>query len=184
MTHAWMFDLISPDDTARVRALTRHRELVRSRSGQTLFSHFEEFWLCRNRNNAVSAEQWRLLALYLRWEALYPDEWRSSDLWSPWTRKNAVLEHLGRGGVPVEGRREAADLLVDVLHRSYRCKEWMYPVLVRHIADEEFRVRLNALTGADDSLVGLGARFLLDLADRPGQKVTRKTWRHWLEDQR
>jgi hypothetical protein len=187
---AWMFDLVARDDVVRGRALARHQDLVARLSGVSYWSDGERtiFWYLdafenADSRNAMRVEHWPFVALYLRWEARFPDQWGSpeSNAWSRWSRKEAVLRHLGCGGTPAEGRREAADLLVDVVHRSYRCKDWMYALLVRHIADADLRDRLTALADADDPLVRLRARFLLDLADQPDRKITRKTWSRWLE---
>ena len=41
---------------------------------------------------------------------------------------------------------DAADLLVDVVHRSYRCKDRMCAFLVRHVIDADFRDRLTPST--------------------------------------
>ncbi|MFJ5987036.1 hypothetical protein [Lentzea sp. NPDC092896] len=185
---AWMFDLIAQDDVLRSRALARHRDLVARESGlsygsdgeRTIYWYLTAHWY-REPWGTITLDQWPFVALYLRWEGRFPDEWRAAAGWSPWSGKESVLERLGRKGVPAEARPEAADLLVDVLHRPYRCKDWMYALLVRHVADAEFRDRLTTLAGADDPLVVLRARFLLHLADRPEHNVTRKTWLRWLE---
>ncbi|WP_189154825.1 hypothetical protein [Lentzea pudingi] len=189
---AWMFDLTARDDVVRGRALARHRALVETGTGvsryepdeeRTIFWYVATAWDLDFRNTAVSVERWPFMALYLRWEGLFPDEWRSrgSHPWSPWSMKEGVLEHLRRNGTVAEVRQEAADLLIDAIHRSYRCKDWMYASLVHHVADTDFRDRLTILTGADDPLVRLRARFLLDLADRPEVRVKRHTWGKWLD---
>ncbi|MGW6449868.1 hypothetical protein [Lentzea sp. NPDC055074] len=188
----WMYDLIAPDDVARGRALARHQESVARRTGvsyhgpdgdRTIFWHLEEMWCAEPwYTTAVTVEQWPFVALYLRWEGRFPNQWRTpgSETWSPWTRKEAVLRHLGRYGLPAEVRRDAVDLVADVVHRPYRCKDWMYALLVRHVDSAHFRDRMTALEGADDPLVRLRARFLLDVADHPGLPVKRATWGRWL----
>ena len=125
---------------------------------------------------------WPFVVLYLRWETHRPDEWRSRDsnLWSPWTRKEVVLRELGRSGLSAEMRPDAVDLLLTALQRPYRCKDWMYALVVRHVADPDFHDRVTALTRAPDPV----ARLVLDLVDHPEWRVTRKTWRRWLEDHR
>jgi hypothetical protein len=190
---AWMFDLIAPDDVVRGRALARHQDLVARRSGvshwpdgdRTIFWYLEALWHADPQGTAVRVEHWPFVALYLRWEARFPDQWRSRkwNPWSPWSTKEGVLRQLGRYGVPAEAKREAADLLIDVVQRSYRCKDWVYPVLVRHVVDADFRDRLGVLAGADDPLVRLRARFLLHLADHPEHEIRRKTWLRWLDGQ-
>jgi hypothetical protein len=59
----------------------------------------------------------------------------------------------------------------------------MYALLVRHAADAGFREEISALAGADDPLVRLRARFVLDLIEHPERTITRKTWRRWLDHQ-
>lgn len=188
---AWMFELTSHDDVVRDRALARHQGLVASCSGvtfgsggdRTIFWYLDALWNAESRYAAVTPELWPFVALYLRWETRFPGQWgsRESNACSPWTVKEVTLGHLGRNGLPAEARPEAADLLVDAIHRPYRCKDWAYPVLVRHVAGAAFRDRLALLSGADDPLVALRARFLLHLADHPEAGVNRKTWRNWLD---
>jgi hypothetical protein len=189
---AWMFDLISGDDVFRGRALTRHRALVASGrdasshwsdGDKTIFAYNEAFLHARLWGDSFHPAYWPLVMLYLWWETRYPDEWRARELntWSPWTRKEGVLQQLGRHGVPEGVSLEAVELILAAIQRPYRCKDWMYALLVRHVADEEFRDRTTALTDAHDPLVRLRAQYLLDLADRPDASITAMTWRHWLE---
>jgi hypothetical protein len=42
-------------------------------------------------------------------------------------------------------------------------KDWMYALVVRHVAEEDFGDRLAALAHADGPLVRLRARFVLDV---------------------
>ncbi|MDX3658967.1 hypothetical protein PV646_16815 [Streptomyces sp. ID05-26A] len=189
---ARLFDLIADDDAVRGRALARHRESVASGTGvsiyepgrdRTVFWYLGQLLRWESRNSAVSAELWPFVALYLRWETLFPDQWTSRDtqIWSPWSMKEGVLGHLGRCGLPTEARPEAIDLLVDVVHRPYRCKDWMYALLVRHVDGADFRDRMAALARAEDPLVRCRAQFLLDVADRPEVRVKRNTWGAWLD---
>ncbi|MCE6993327.1 hypothetical protein LZG04_00670 [Saccharothrix sp. S26] len=121
--------------------------------------------------------------LYLVWEGRYPDDWRAPDnnLWSPWGRKESVLRALGERGVPEAIRPQLTDLLADVVRRPYRCKDWRYAGLVRHIADDRFHQRMHALLDDDDPVVRLRARFLLDVAAHPEAGVTRVRWQRWLD---
>lgn len=189
---AWMFDLISADDVVRGGALARHQALVASDrdasshwsdGDKTIFAYNEAFLYAHLRDDSFHPGYWPLVMLYLWWETRYPDEWRSRELntWSPWTRKEGVLRRLGRYGVPEEVGLEAAELILAAIQRPYRCKDWMYALLVRHVADAEFRDRATVLAEAHDPLVRLRARYILDLADRPDASITPMTWRHWLE---
>jgi len=96
-----------------------------------------------------------LAVLSLQWEASYPREWgaRESWLWSPWTGKEVLLRRLDRGGVPDSIRAQIAHLVLAAVQRPYRCKDWMYASLVRHIRDDTFLNRLDALLEAEEPLV-------------------------------
>jgi len=150
---------------------------------QTLFGHLDRFLDADLEDEVAHALYGPFVVLYLRWEACHPAEWRSpaSDLWSPWSRKEVVLRRLGRFGVPEGMRPDVANLVITALHRQYRCKDWMYAQLVPHVADSGFRARVSALLHAPDPVIGLRARFVLDIADQPERRVTRATWRRWLE---
>jgi hypothetical protein len=149
---------------------------------QTIFGYVDAFLDADPRDAAVRAVYWPFVPLYLRWEALYPDAWRApeSNLWSAWGRKEGVLRQLGLTGVPDDVVPDAAELVVSVIQRPYRCKDWMFALLVRHVAGAEFRGRVVGLTDSDDPLVRLRARFVLELVDHPEVGVTRTAWRQWL----
>ena len=117
--------------------------------------------------------------LFLQWEALHPAEWRAAGraAWSPWTTKELVLARLARGGVPAGHRSAVADLVVLALRRDYRCKDWRYAAVARHVDGPVFRRRVGDHT--DDAVAGPRARFLLYLLDHPGEPVTRTSWRRW-----
>jgi hypothetical protein len=189
---SWMFDLISGDDVYRGRALTRHRALVASdkaasshwsEGDKTIFAYNEAFLYAHQRVDSFHPAYWPLVMLYLWWETRYPDEWRAreSNTWSPWTRKEGVLRRLGQYGMPGEVGLEAAELTLAAIQRPYRCKDWMYARLVRHVADAEFRDGVTALADTPDPLVRLRAQYILDLTNHPDASITPTTWRHWLE---
>jgi hypothetical protein len=124
----------------------------------------------------------RYAALYLRWEAAHPDEWGApgSSMWSPWGTKERLLRKLDRGGVPLGVRSEISDLIVAALQRPYRCKDWMYARLVRHVADAAFLHRIETLHDDGHPLVGRRAQFILHISRHPSRPVTRGTWQRWL----
>ncbi|MDX8034214.1 hypothetical protein SK803_28695 [Lentzea sp. BCCO 10_0856] len=157
----------------------------RRHRGQTIFGYLDAFLDADPRDTATRAVYWPFVVPYLKWETRYPDEWRSpnSNLWSPWTRKEVVLGELGRRGVPEEMRPNAADLIITAIQRPYRCKDWMYALMVPHVADTEFHDRVTALTRAHDPFAQLRAQFIIDLVRHPERKITRKTWRRWLQRQ-
>jgi hypothetical protein len=120
--------------------------------------------------------------LYLAWEARDPRDWQGGhvSLESPWTLKESALRALARDGVSDGLRPRVTELLLAALYRPYRCKDWMYPKLVRHLDGETLTARVSALLDVDDPWVRLRARFVLHLAARPELDVTRAAWRRWL----
>jgi hypothetical protein len=120
--------------------------------------------------------------LFLRWERHYPDEWREAGTltWSPWTRKELVLKRFSDLGVSAGQQRDLADLLLGVVAGPYRCKDWWYAALARHVAGPRLRHGLALLRRGPDPLPRLRAEFLLDVLDQPTVRITRTTWRRWL----
>lgn len=175
----------APEQPHLAAEMDQARADQRWHHGQTIFGYLDAFLDADPRDTAIRAMYWPFVVLYLRWEACYPDEWRSrySSPCSPWTFKEVVLGALGRHGVPEEMRPNAADLIITAIQRPYRCKDWMYALMVRHVADMEFHDRVTALTRADDPFARLRAQFVIDLVRYPERKITRKTWRRWLEHQ-
>jgi hypothetical protein len=122
------------------------------------------------------------LVLYLQWEADYPQEWRApgSWMWSPWGTKEVLLRWLDRGGVPEQVRPQIGDLIVAALERPYRCKDWMYARMVRHVLDMPFVSKIEALLDVEDPLVRLRAQFILYVARNPQRRIKRVSWHRWL----
>lgn len=122
------------------------------------------------------------LVLFLQWETDYPGEWKAPGtwMWSPWTTKEVILRRLDRGGVPERIRPRIGDLILAAVQRPYRCKDWMYAPLVRHVLDTPLGSRIEALGEAEDPLVRLRAQFLLHVAAHPEHPVRRASWRRWL----
>lgn len=191
----WVFDLASPDDTRRAAALARHRVLlaqatvsrrqaneiwarqgrdrsaenaVRRRLDRTLAGLISAF--CGAEDPAVRAHYAPYAVLYLRWEERFLPELRTSWTCSPWTTKEVVLRNLTRRGVPAEQQPAVAELVVAALRRPYRCKDWMYAGLLRHVAPVEEIAELD-----DDR-----ARFARHVLAHPGLTVTRFSYARWL----
>ncbi|MBB5867019.1 hypothetical protein F4553_000398 [Allocatelliglobosispora scoriae] len=82
--------------------------------------------------------------------------------------------------MPEEIRPQIVDLIIAALQRTYRCKDWLFARLVRHVADEQFTDRIEALSDADDPVVRLRAQFILHVARHPEQRVRYVSWRRWL----
>lgn len=215
-----MFDLVSPDESARRRALSRHQAMVAAAAAararlsgvwsatgwfgatepyliaardqaradyrwyhdRTIFGHLEAFVRPGGTNNTTRGANAPFALLYLRWERSWPDAWRSPDSGScsPWTTKTALLRGLGRDGVPVGIRSPLVDLVLAVTHGPYRCKDWMYGPVIRHLRDAGLADRIGVLVGADDPLIRSRARFILHVAAHPEHHVTRTSWRRWL----
>lgn len=160
-------------DQARA-AYRWHRE-------QTIFGPIGKFLAARGEDAATRSACAPYAVLYLRWEARHPMEWRAeSSAASPWSCKELVLRALGDYGVPEQVRAQLAELTVTVLLGPYRCKDWRYAPLVRHLVDDRFVDAVTTLLDADDALVRLRAQFVLDIARHPDRRVNRTSWRRWL----
>ena len=189
-----MYGLVSPDDVVRGYALARHRDLI-AQAGEALHRG-NWHWSRTGYGDMLAAAQaayaeMRALqgatifgmtavpefaVLYLRWEVDFPHEWGAAEvnMWSPWSRKEGLLRKFGRDGVPDEIKVPIADLLDAVLRRPYRCKDWMYAQVARHV---DYIGRLEALQRQRL----LRAEFIRYVIDNPRVHITRKTWARWLD---
>lgn len=165
-----------------VAAMDQIRAERRWHEEQTLHAPVDAFLSSAPGDDVAQALWAPFVVLYLRWEADFPDEWRAPGSWgwSPWTTKEVLLGRLDRGGLPEEIRPQVIELILSALQRPYRCKDWMYACLVRHLDDASFLNRVGRLVFADDPLVRLRARFVLHVAEHSEHRVTRTSWRRWL----
>ena len=149
---------------------------------QTVFGPIEAFYDSVYDNPAAREQYAPYVALYLRWEAAYPQEWGAAEswMWSPWSTKAGLLRRLDCDGVPEAVRSQVADLIVAALQRPYRCKDWMYAQLVRQVLDPPFAGRVRALRTAEDPLTCLRAQFIVHVAEHPDRPVRRNSWQRWL----
>lgn len=169
----------APSEPHLAAEMDQARAAFRYHHGQTIMELTASAW---GEDQELRDRHAPFVLLYLVWEGRYPDEWGApaSRLWSAWGRKASLLRALARGGVPETIRPRMTDLLTDVLRRRYRCKDWMYARLVRHIADDRFHERMRSLLADDDPNVRLRAEFLLHVAEHPQRQVRRTTWGRWL----
>ncbi len=172
----------APSEPHLAAEMDQARAAFRWNREQTNFSPINAYLDSRHTDSASRLASAPFLALYLRWEAKYPQEWatQESRMWSPWTTKEVLVRELGRRGVPGEIRPQISDLIVSTLQRPYRCKDWMFARLVRHIADKSFIDKVEALLHAHDPLTRLRAEFILHIARHPHHVVKQATWRRWL----
>jgi hypothetical protein len=148
---------------------------------QTIFGPIEAYW-DRQDDSATRLLYAPFVVLYLRWEADYPMEWRApgSWMWSPWGTKEALLRQLDLDGVPEEIAPQIGALIIAAVERPYRCKDWLYARLVRHVLNVPFVGRIEALLDADDPLVRLRAQFILSAARNPQRRIKRVSFHRWV----
>jgi hypothetical protein len=190
----WVFDLASPDDARRAAALARHATL--SAEATAARRRANEIWARQGWNRAAENTYQRTLdrmlnglvgafgraedpvvrahyapyaVLYLQWEERFLPELKAAWSCSPWTTKEVVLRDLTRGGVPEGHEAELAELILAALRRPYRCKDWMYAGLLRHVTPA-------GLDELDDDR----ARFARHVLAHPSLTVTRFTYPRWL----
>ncbi|MET8832856.1 hypothetical protein ABZV78_02920 [Micromonospora sp. NPDC004540] len=163
-------------------ALDQARADFRWHQEQTIYGPLHAFRDAGDGDDVARALWAPFAVLYLRWEAEYPDEWGAPEswMWSRWGTKEAILRRLDRGGLPEDVQSQIAELILAALGRPYRCKDWMYACLVRHLDDPLFLNRVEMLAAADDPLVRLRAQFVLHVATHREQRTTRTSWRRWL----
>jgi hypothetical protein len=172
----------APTEPHLAAAMDQARADFRWHRQQTIFGPIEAYWDSDYADSVAPLLYSPYVVLYLRWEAAYPQEWRApgSWMWSPWGTKEVLLRRLDRGGVPEPVRPQIGDLIVAALERPYRCKDWMYARLVRHVLDVPFVSRIEALLSAEDPLVRLRAQYILHVARNPQRGVKRVSWHRWL----
>ncbi|WP_433132642.1 hypothetical protein ACQPWW_13725 [Micromonospora sp. CA-240977] len=148
---------------------------------QTIYGPLHAFRDATDGDRAARTLWAPFAALYLRWEAEYPDEWAAPEswMWSRWGTKEVLLRRLDRGGLPQVVQPQIAELILAALGRPYRCKDWLYASLVRHLDDPLFLHRVGMLTSTDEPLVRLRAQFVLHVATHSEQAPTRTSWRRW-----
>ncbi|MEU8234854.1 hypothetical protein AB0C12_35125 [Actinoplanes sp. NPDC048967] len=192
----WLFGLVSPDDARRAAALARHDALLaeawqsrrradhivlrqgfnravvhtaQRRLDLTLDGLIGAF--CAAQDPAVRAHYAPYAVLYLRWEERFLPELRRSWGCSPWTTKEVVLRDFIRDGVPAEQEADLAELTMAALRRPYRCKDWMYAGLLRHVAPPA-----GQLAELDDERAG----FVRHVLAHPERTITRTSYPRWL----
>jgi hypothetical protein len=172
----------APDEPHLAAEMDQARADFRWHWEQAIFGAIGAFFDSSHADSAVRLLYAAYLVLYLRWEADYPQEWGApeSRVWSAWGTKDQVLRGLDRGGVPEQIRPQISDLIISALKRPYRCKDWMYARLVRHVVDKPFTSKIEALLSAEDPLIRLRAQFLLHVARHPHHAVKRVSWQRWL----
>ncbi|SBV24777.1 hypothetical protein GA0070620_0218 [Micromonospora krabiensis] len=168
--------------TRLAAALDRARADFRWREDQTIYGPVHAFRDAPDDDRVGHARWAPIAALYLRWETEYPDDWGApgSWMWSRWGTKEGLLRQFNRRGLPEAVKPQIAELILAALSRPYRCKDWLYAGLVRHLHDSPFLPEVEMLTLADDPLVQLRAQFVLQVAVHPEQTPTRTSWRRWL----
>lgn len=169
----------APTEPRLAAEMDQARAAQRWHTDQTIFGLLRGF---HSEDPLVREIHAPFVVLYLLWERRYPDEWRpdASNMWSPWGAKEGLLDTMARRGVPDDVRPHLTDLFIEVLQGPYRCKDWMYAGLVRHLHTAPFAARIEALADAEDPLIRLRAQFILWVAARPELRIKRVTWRRWL----
>lgn len=206
----WAFDLIAEDATDRFRAHARLMETQRlciealQRFNQVFYErehpeyrHRLATWQQARRGTLPDA-LWenvdpRTLAawaglpyalLYLRWEALFPDEWFAYA--KGWGTKQVLLSLFTRGSNDVPGSvvDQLIDLVVLAARREHRCEDVGYARLARVLDRPHLRARLAAVAEQPIEPARLRAGYLLWLLDHPDAPHPKKSqWLSWLSAQ-
>lgn len=178
----WALTESTPTEPHLLAAMDQARAEFDWSMRQTIFGPIEAFLDAVGSDVLVRQAYCSYPVLYLQWEADHPQQWAAPDssLSSPWSTKEHLLDRLDRDGVLQDIRPQIRDLIVAALRRPYRCKDWMYARLVRHVLDPPFLAAVENLCEAEDPFVRLRARFVVDAAQNPRQRIKRVSWRRWL----
>jgi hypothetical protein len=189
--YEWVHELIDARPGIRAVALARHRSLMGeartgARSG-TLVDLVSTFTKLRYDVGARDPRGYQRLAgygvLFLRWELLFPAEWREGWPYSPWTGKEGVLETFCAGGPTPQTGPALADLLIAAVSREQRCQDRWYWRLARRIDTPQLRARLETTAEGAGERTRLRAQFVLWVIDHPGEGTGSAAWRRWLRSE-
>jgi hypothetical protein len=148
-------------------------------AGQTLHGVAGRFCAARWSSDRDETETAPYAVLFLRWEADFPDEWRTASPWSPWGLKQGILRGFVKVG-PVGHERALADLVMDAVGRRQRCEDGWYAAVARHLDGPELRSRLAEAEEAGDPVVRLRAGYVGRVLDDRSMKVTLASWKRWV----
>ncbi|WP_147252691.1 hypothetical protein [Micromonospora endolithica] len=186
----WVWGLVDDDPGVRAAAVTRHRALLRSHSWDerngTLTDLVNDFLIASRAAEPAATRLLPYALLFLDWENRHPDEWRRAGwLWSPWSTKEALLDHLARYHATAAGPA-LTERLVTAVRRRQHCQDRWYWHLARALDGPRLRDRLRHVArdaaGAGDDRTELRARFVLWLLDSPSEATGSRSWRRWWRD--
>ncbi|MBV1850795.1 hypothetical protein [Catellatospora tritici] len=199
----WTRDLISDDPAIRERALLRYN-VAETRYHEVL-GHFHaapdhrtvrarldeaESQLMPYAANGLtefasrtSSALLEYLVIYLRWEALYPNEWT----WHAkrWGYKKAWLRRLAWHihELPAHLLPQLAELVVLAAARPQRVRDQYYARLARRLPREPLYSRLVQLHESGDPTTRERAGYLIWLLDDPLQAAPKLSqWRRYLRE--
>lgn len=203
----WAFDLIADDVSTRRRAHSRLLDTrLRCSEAQRRFNEVLRrpnhpkhagrlAAYLRARDNTLPDALWddvkpKTLAawgglpcalLYLRWEALFPDEWFEHA--KSWGTKQSLLSLFTRGSdyVPETVADQLIDLVTMAVRREHRCEDVGYARLARALDRPKLRMSLASVSDLPTEPARSRARYLLWLLDHPGAPQPKKNqWLAWL----
>lgn len=206
----WAFDLIANDVSDRHRA---HRRLLRTQEQvHEALRRCNQIWKQpehpeyqerhdawhETQQNTLPHALWsydspRTLAtwdglpyalLYLRWEALFPDEWYM--IGKSWGTKSSLLQLFisGRRDLPANVVDDLIDLVILAVRREYRCEDVGYARLARALDTSKLRTLLTTIADQPVEPAQLHARYVLWLLNHPdAPRPKRSQWLSWLSGQ-
>ncbi|NUR85269.1 MAG: hypothetical protein HOY71_14390, partial [Nonomuraea sp.] len=119
--------------------------------------------------------------LYLRWEALYPDEWTAHV--GGWGTKTGMLQCLAEDAahLPADVIDDLIELIVSAVLREHRRGDDGYARLVQALRSPQLHDRLQPLTQHAHSGYRLRAGYLLWLLRHPEAAHAKPfQWKTWL----
>ena len=117
--------------------------------------------------------------LFLRWEADFPEQWRTAGPWSPWGLKKRVLRQFADMDVPELEAEEVAWLTLRAINRNQRCEDLGYVLVARSLDSPMLRAGIAAALHSPLPTVRLRASYVGWAMDNIQAPVTLASWRAW-----
>lgn len=117
--------------------------------------------------------------LFLRWEAQFPEQWRSVGPFSPWSLKRRVLRQFADMDVPGPQVAAVIGLTLAAVNRNQRCEDLGYVLVARSLDGPVLRAGIDAAASSPDLNVRLRAGYVRWALDNAQAPVTLASWRAW-----
>lgn len=166
-----------PDFTA---ATDRAQAAYMAALSRTVYGVVAEFRAARQPPDLDTHQRMAPYAvLFLRWEADFPQEWRSACPWSPWGLKRDVLRQFAAMDVPGPQVDAMTRLTLRAVSRRQQCEDVGYVLVARALDGPALRAGIEEAACSPEPSVRLRAGYVRWATDNAQAPVTLAGWRAW-----